>query len=446
MNNTNPVFSLSPLDGRYQSKVNSLSEYLSEFAYIKYRVQVEIKYLMYFTSHILHKSLDQKSLIALINNFDEQDVLKIKEIEKITKHDVKAIEYYLREKTDLSSYIHFGLTSEDVNNIAYSLMLKDGLQQVIIPELHELSALLIHLSEKYKNASMLARTHGQPAVPTTMGKEIFVFAKRLQDELEFLTNLPIEAKLNGAVGNYNALIAAYPNVDWIYISSDFIKSLGLKQNLYTTQILPSDNYIKIFQSIHLINAILLGFSQDLWRYISDGYFIQKVNENEVGSSTMPQKVNPIDFENAEGNLGFANAMLDFFTNKLPISRLQRDLSDSTVKRNFGVALGHALLAYKSCIAGLNKLEFNQQFADKDLDAHWEIITEGIQTILRSHDDSQAYEKLKTFSRGKQLNQDMIKRFVNSLEISEEMKQKLLQITPHSYLGLASQLVSKGIKE
>ncbi|PJC28136.1 adenylosuccinate lyase, partial [Candidatus Shapirobacteria bacterium CG_4_9_14_0_2_um_filter_39_11] len=336
-------------------------------------------------------------------------------------------------------------TTYDIDTTAYSLAIKRSRDNIILPSLKLLIREIKQMAELYKGKPMLGRTHGQPAVPTTMGKELMVFAIRLFREYQELKSIIIEAKLNGAVGNYNAHFAAFPNVNWLKFSADFIDSLGLKPNLFTTQIMPYDSFIKIFQSLFLINQVLIGFNQDLWRYISDDYFLQKIEEKQVGSSTMPQKVNPIDLENSEGNLGIANSLLGFLIQKLAISRLQRDLSDKTVKRNIGMAFAYSLLGYQSTLKGLNKLSLNEKFLKEELLEHWEIITEGIQTILKTGGDIQAYEKLKEFSQGKKLDQNQIKNFVEDLKVNPKTKKQLLNLTPLNYLGLAEKLVDEGIK-
>lgn len=444
---------LSPLDGRYRPRVEPLSRYFSEQALIKYRVQVEIYYLIFLSEKGLAKKIssqERRFLLAVVKKFDTSQAEKVKAIEAKINHDVKAVEYFIREVLekagiDLSQFVHFGLTSEDVTNLAHGLMLKEVREEVILPLLDDLIKKLAHLARDYKNAAMVARTHGQPAVPTTMGKELIVFATRLGKERKNLAVLPVEGKLNGAVGNFNAQVLAFPKNDWLQLSSDFIGSLGLVPNLVTTQILPCDSYLKIFQSLKLINLILIGLDQDMWRYLSDNYFVQKVEKNQVGSSTMPQKVNPIDFENSEGNLGLANTLFSFFEEKLAISRLQRDLSDSTVKRNFGAALGHCLLGYQSCLAGLNKISLNQVLLQKDLDKHWEIITEGVQTVLRTEGETQAYEKVKTFAQGKKLTPSKVRKFIQTLKVNQKAKRKLLKLSPFNYLGLAPEIVKEGLK-
>lgn len=444
---------VSPLDGRYRPKVKSLAWFFSEAALIKCRLKVEILYLLFLSQKGIIKKLNPgqtRKLLLIINNFDEIQALRVKEIEKKTNHDVKAIEYFLREiitplNLGIEEYLHFALTSEDTNSLAYSLSLKEARDLVILPLLGKLNLKIAEMAWTYKSKPMLGRTHGQPAVPTTMGKELLVFAVRIDKERRNLASLPVEAKLTGAVGNFNAHYAAFPRINWQKFSENFVSSLGFVPNLFTTQILPADSYLKIFQSLSLINSILIGFDQDLWRYISDGYFRQKVEKGQVGSSTMPQKINPIDFENSEGNLGVANALLNFLVEKLAISRLQRDLSDSTVKRNIGVAFAYSLLGYQSCFDGLGKISLDEEQLERDLKDHWEVVTEGIQTILRVAGGVQAYEKLKDFSQGRKLGQKEIEEFVKSLTIKEDLKRKILSITPLTYLGLAEELVEEGLK-
>ena len=439
---------LSPLDGRYRQKVEELASYFSEYALITYRIIAELRYYQFFLAKILHKKVSSKAIDRMIETLNEHSVLRVKEIEKKTNHDVKAVEYYVREllkkeKLGYVEYVHFGLTSDDINAIAYGLALRDARKKVIVPHLRTLIHVIATMAKKYADIPMLARTHGQPAVPTTVGKELINFAVRLTKETKQLEHVGIEAKLTGAVGNYNAHVIGFPQVNWIQLSDDFIASLGLEPNHFTTQILPADGEANIFFHLELANTICIGFAQDMWRYISDGYFVQVVNKDEVGSSTMPQKVNPIDFENAEGNFGLGNALLKHFIEKLPISRLQRDLSDSTVKRSFGTAIGYSVLGYASCIQGLNKVSVNQMKIKEDVSSHWEIVTEGIQTMLRNAGDTEAYEKVKAFSRGKHITQEDTESFIESLHLSSARKKQLKSITPFTYVGLASTLVQKG---
>lgn len=382
-----------------------------------------------------------------LQNFTDEDAHNIQEYEKTTRHDVKAIEYFLREKLppELHPYIHFGLTSEDVNNIAQAILLRGSREEVLLPALDNLITSLRDFAKKYRALPFLARTHGQPAVPTTLGKEIAVYLMRLTKCREEIANHRFEAKLTGAVGNFNSWRAAAPEVDWIAFSKEFILSLRLEPNLLTTQILPYDNWIRYFDSIKLTNTILIDYAQNIWRYISDGMLKQKTVEGEIGSSTMPQKVNPIDFENAEGNLGVANALLIHYGQKLPISRLQRDLSDSTVRRTFGVALGHTLLAWNNIGRGMTRVEADEASINRELNEHWEVISEGAQMILRAAGQSDAYESLKSQTRGLVLNEKKYRLWVESLDVAEETRRRLLELSPESYTGLAVELVDEVIR-
>ena len=384
----------------------------------------------------------------------DESYKEIKEEEAVTNHDVKAVEYFIKEKLlktslkDCIEWVHFGLTSEDTNNISYALILSDSLEKEIIPIISKIISELNTFAKKYKDLPMLARTHGQSASPTTFGKEFKVFEEGLKSQLSQLKNQKISAKINGATGNYNALNIAYPKIDWINFSKNFINSFNkirtskLAPNLITTQIEPHDSYIELFDTLKRINYIMIDFNQDIWRYISDGWVDQKTKEGEIGSSTMPHKINPIDFENSEGNLGLANALFEFYARKLPISRLQRDLSDSTVERSFGTAFGHSYLAYISLLKGLSKIIVNEIKIKEDLMAHPEVITEAIQTILRREGIKMPYEKLKTLARGKVLTLKDIHEFINTLEVSDKIKKELLKITPENYTGLAGKLASK----
>ncbi len=452
---------INPLDGRYFEKTRTLAPYFSEQALMKYRVMMESEYLIALSllgKLALRKfTADEiKTVRNLYEKFNEVSYEKIKEIETTTNHDVKAVEYFLKEKLSKTSlkdsieWIHFGITSEDTNNIAYALTLSDSVEKEILPAVNKIVLELNDLAEKYKDLPMLARTHGQSASPTTFGKEMKVFSARLEKQIETLVNIKIEAKLNGATGNYNAHIAAYPNINWPEFSKKFIDSFNknpkersqkLVANLVTTQIECHDSYVSVFDAIRRINTILLGFNQDMWRYISDGWVGQKTKEGEVGSSTMPHKINPIDFENSEGNLGLANSLFEFFARKLPISRLQRDLSDSTVERAFGTAFGHSYLAYTALLKGLSKIKVNEEKIKGDLMAHSEVITEAIQTILRREGAKMPYEQLKELSRGKIVTLLDIHKFINDLDVSEKIKKELLKITPENYIGLASKLAS-----
>jgi len=448
---------INPLDGRYFDKTRALEPYFSEQALMKYRVLMEGEYLIALSASgelALRKftAEEAKLIRKLYENFAESDYLKIKEFEATTNHDVKAVEYFLKEKLsetslkDAVEWVHFALTSEDTNNIAYALMLSDSLEQTIKPAIEKIISDLNNFAIKYKNLPMLARTHGQSASPTTFGKEMKVFVARIEKQVAKLSLAKIEAKLNGATGNYNAHMAAYPDVNWAEFSENFIGSFNekraqkLQANLITTQIESHDSYIELFDTIRRINTILLGLNQDMWRYISDGWLIQKPKAGEVGSSTMPHKINPINFENSEGNLGIANALFEFFARKLPISRLQRDLSDSTVERTFGTALGHSYLAYEMLLGGLEKISVNEVKIKEDLLSHPEVITEAIQTILRRENYPMPYEALRELSRGKKLSLEDIYTFIDTLNIPAKVKEELKKITPLNYTGLAEKLV------
>lgn len=447
VSNSASLTALSPLDGRYSSQLCELAEVFSEAALIKQRVGVEVAYVLALAAQQIIPRLSkthQHQLQQLADAFSLADAQRVKELERTTKHDVKAVEYFLRERCvqlqiPVAEFLHLGLTSEDVNALALALQLRQARQQVLLPKLVQVLDRLTALAAQHSATPMLARTHGQPAVPTTMGKELVVFVSRLEQELRQLALLPIEAKMNGAVGNYNAQVVAFPKVDWMQFSSNFITLLGLAPSAVTTQILPAENYCRLFNSLARCNSILIDLNQDLWRYISDGYFLQSVEPGQVGSSTMPQKINPIDFENSEGNLGLANALLNHFAAKLPISRLQRDLSDSTVKRSIGSALGYCLLGYQSVVRGLGKVTVNSARLEQELNEHWEVITEGLQVMLRAYGQVDAYEQLKNFSQGKQLTENSVKLFINSLAIDPTMRAQLLSLSPTTYLGLAKQL-------
>jgi adenylosuccinate lyase len=444
---------VSPIDGRYLKKTNSLSPYFSEYALIYYRLVVEVRWLESLARNELIEEvqpLDQQSIIFLDNilsQFDEHEALKVKAFEKQTNHDVKAVEYYLREKlegssklSNLSSFIHFACTSEDINNLAYALMLKEATAQIIQPTLAEISGGITILGKQHGDVAMLSRTHGQPATPTTIGKELINFVARLKRPLQQLAEVLISAKCNGAVGNYNAHITAYPAVDWRQHCNDFVTSLGLSFSSYTTQIEPHDGIAEVSHIMIRINNILIDYTRDIWNYISLGYFKQKTVADEVGSSTMPHKVNPIDFENAEGNLGLANTLFDHFANKLPVSRLQRDLSDSTVLRNLGVAFAYSLIAYQSIARGNEKLQINNAALKKDLDNNWDILSEAIQTVMRRYHVPNAYEQMRDLTRGHGINRESLITFIQSLDIPAESKKNLLKLTPETYTGLAQQLV------
>jgi len=458
---------INPLDGRYYEKTRALVPFFSELALMKYRVMTEVKYLIALSisgkTNLRKFNQDEiKILENLYEKFNDISYQKIKDSEAITNHDVKAVEYFIKDKLSKTSlkdsieWVHFALTSEDINNIAYALILSDSLEKVMVPEINKIIFELNSLVKKYKDLPMLARTHGQPASPTTFGKEMKVFAHRVDRGLNHLFGQKILVKLNGASGNYNAHIAAYPKVDWLKFGENFVNSLNknpsspsgqarqikLELNYFTTQIEPHDSYIEIFDRLKRINNMLIDFNQDMWRYISDGWVTQKPKKGEVGSSTMPHKINPIDFENSEGNLGLANALFEFFARKLPISRLQRDLSDSTVERSFGTAFGHSFLAYASLLKGLSKISVNENKIKEDLLSHPEVIAEAIQTVLRRENYPIPYEALKELTRGKEITIVDFANFIDSLKISSKIKTELKKFSPLTYIGLASKIASK----
>jgi len=448
----NLLTAISPIDGRYREKTEELDLYFSEFGLIRYRVKIEVLYLIELAKvGVVRKLTKQEKdfLISIFGKFGLDDAQRVKTIEKEINHDVKAVEYFVKEKInktslkDLSEFVHFGLTSEDITNLAYSLIIRDCLQEVYLPTLGLLIKKMSQLAHQHKSVAILARTHGQPASPTTMGKEIAVFVHRLKNQLKSLPQLT--GKLNGAVGNYNAHLIAFPRINWLKFSKDFVKSLGLKPNLVTTQIENHDVWAQLFQGMIRINNILIDFDQDIWTYISLDYLKQKSLKKEVGSSTMPHKINPIDFENSEGNLGMANSLLSHLANKLPISRLQRDLSDSTVCRNIGVAFGHALLGFKSTSKGLGKVEVNQKVISQDLENHPEVIAEAIQVILRREGVKMPYEALKKLTRGKKITLSHLHQFIDQMEISDKIKKELKKITPENYIGLAEELTKIAAK-
>lgn len=438
---------ISPVDGRYQNKTSNLSGYFSEYGLIRYRVMVELEYLLALAELNLKglgKISDRQAVEIrnLIYDFNLKDAERIKEIEKITNHDVKAVEYFLKEKFDemgLNSqkeFIHFALTSQDINNTATPLSIKEAMNEVINPGLENLLAKLHSLATEWDDIPMLARTHGQPASPTRLGKEIRVFTERLEKQFESLQNMPFPAKFGGATGNFNAHVAAYPEVDWPEFADHFIEGkLGLKRSKTTTQIEHYDGLAAIFDNLSRINTILLDLSRDIWSYISFEYFKQKIKKGEVGSSTMPHKINPIDFENAEGNLGVANAILRHLSEKLPVSRLQRDLTDSTVLRNTGVPFAHVMIAVSSLLKGLDKLIVNREKIEADLEANWAVVGEGIQTILRREGYPNPYEKLKELTRThSRITSESISEFIDKLDVSKEVKEELHKITPKNYTG------------
>ncbi|MEO7559514.1 MAG: adenylosuccinate lyase [Nitrosospira sp.] len=454
--NSSFLTALSPLDGRYHSKVANLRPYFSELALIRYRVQLEIEWLraLSHTPAIAEASLFSAATIvqldSIVANFSEADGEAVKLIEARTNHDVKAVEYWLRERlaenaevVRIAEFIHFACTSEDINNLSHGLMLAHSRDRVMLPALEKIISKLIQMAHELSDTPMLSRTHGQPATPTTAGKEFANVAHRLQRGRERLARVAIPGKINGAVGNYNAHLAAYPDFDWERFAQDFVEKLGLEFNPYTTQIEPHDAMTELFDAYAGINTILLDFNRDVWGYISLGYYKQKTREGEVGSSTMPHKVNPIDFENSEGNLGIANALLRHLSEKLPVSRWQRDLTDSTVLRNMGVALGHTLLAYDSCGKGLSKLEVNPERLMKDLEDAWEVLAEPIQTVMRRHGVRNSYEQLKELTRGKDgITKDTLHKFIDGLTIPEAEKSRLREMTPQNYIGKAAALARR----
>ena len=439
---------ISPIDGRYRSKTKSLSAYFSEEALIKYRVKVEIEYFIKLCELPLPQLKEFnpsffEELRSIYKHFSSEDALEVKEIERTTNHDVKAVEYYIKkefDKLELQAYkefIHFGLTSQDINNTAIPLSIKNAVKEIYLPELQEVINQLKKITEEYKDIPLLARTHGQPASPTRLGKEIEVFLKRIENQKEMLLQIPFGAKFSGATGNFNAHHVAYPNIDWKIFGSEFVeKCLGLSFSFPTTQIEHYDSFAALCDNMKRINTIIIDLNRDLWQYISMDYFKQKINENEVGSSAMPHKVNPIDFENSEGNLGIANAIFEFLSVKLPVSRLQRDLTDSTVLRNVGVPFGHTLIGIKSTLKGLGKLVVNTTKIEDDLSSNWAVIAEGIQTILRKEGYSNPYEALKGLTRtNTSINHEVIQQFIDQLDVDEHVKSQLKRITPFNYTGI-----------
>lgn len=453
--NVSTLTAISPLEGRYSEKLQLLRPILSEFGLIKSRVLVEIRWLEMLAEHahlpeIPPLSAHAKKLLNdIIENFSEKDAVRIKHIESGINHDVKAVEYFIKERIEgnselaaISEFIHFGCTSEDINNLAYGLMLQTARTQFIFPAFDELIAMLKQLAHEYANTPMLSRTHGQAATPTTVGKELANVVFRLQRQLEQLAVTPILGKLNGATGNYNAFVVAYPETDWQLLSRNFVCQLGLSWNPYTTQIEPHDYMAEFFAILIRINTILIDFNRDMWSYISINYFKQKSYSTEVGSSTMPHKINPIDFENAEGNLGLANSLLEHMAVKLPISRWQRDLTDSTVLRNMGVAIAHSILAYQATCKGLSKIVINEEVIQADLDKHWEVLAEAVQTIMRRDGVPLPYEKLKSFTRGQKITKESLHQFISELPLTEPVKQELYKLTPNNYLGYAKDLAKR----
>lgn len=463
---------LTPLDGRNRHKLTSLTPYFSELALDKYRIMVELRYLQKLSQYKIIRQLTKNELVSMnrfIDTFDEEGYKRIHEIEKKTNHDLKVVEEFIKWKLinysssrvekdknsrqartikssfeDIVEMVHFGLTSDDTNNIAYALMVKESLQNVILPELKKIENLLKTHAKKYQSIPMLGRTHGQPAVPTTVGKEFLVYYKRISETIKQFNNLTINAKLTGNVGNLNVHKFLFPKINWLKFSKEFVESLGLKADVVTTQIEPYDSLIAIFQKLLTINNILIGLCVDFWIYLSFGYFKQKVIKTEVGSTALPHKINPIYFEGAEGGFGIANALLEFYCRKLSHSRLQRDLSDSTVRRSFGIAFGYCLLSYQSVVEALSRIEPDTEKIKEDLDNHWEILSEAIQNFLRTRMYKNAYEKIKLFFRGKRITNADVKKFIDGLKLSEKDKETLLQLTPEKYTGYAEELVEKFI--
>lgn len=442
---------VSPIDGRYGAKTDPLRDIFSEYGLIRYRVMVEVRWLQYLSQHPEIPEISPFSesanqlLDELVDNFSPQQAEQVKAIERTTNHDVKAVEYFIKQQiagnTELekvSEFIHFACTSEDINNLSHALMLKQGRDAVVIPALSRLAEKLTEMATAFADVPMLSRTHGQTASPTTVGKEFANVAYRLNRQLQQIAEIPLLGKINGAVGNYNAHLAAYPSIDWAAGAKQFVESLGLEHNPYTTQIEPHDYMAELFDALARSNTLLIDFARDIWGYISLGYFKQKTIAGEVGSSTMPHKVNPIDFENAEGNMGLANAIFGHLSAKLPISRWQRDLTDSTVLRNMGVGIGYNCIAYASLEKGMGKLELNRERLAEDLDASWEVLAEPIQTVMRRYGVPEPYEKLKALTRGNTINQATMLKFVEDLEIPEQAKSELAAMLPSTYLGNAAQ--------
>ena len=453
--NLQPLTALSPLDGRYESKVSALREHFSEFGLIRNRVKVEIEWLKALAAApelaeiAPFSAATVAELDGVIASFSVADGEAVKAIEATTNHDVKAMEYWLKQRlgrnpevTRVTEFIHFGCTSEDINNVSHALMLRDGRDGVLLPALDKIIARLVELAHQHAELPMLSRTHGQPASPTTLGKEMANVVHRLRRVRKSIAAVELTAKFNGAVGNYNAHLSAYPEFDWEGFNGRFVESLGLAFNPYTIQIEPHDAMAELFDATARANTIVLDICRDIWMYISLGYFKQKLKAGEIGSSTMPHKVNPIDFENAEGNLGLANSVLRHLADKLPVSRMQRDLTDSTVLRNMGVAFGYAVLAYDSCLRGLGKLEAEPARLAADLDACWEVLAEPIQTVMRRYAVPNPYEQLKELTRGKGITRDALQAFIATLAIPEAEKARLLEMTPASYIGKAAELAKR----
>ncbi|WP_026972563.1 adenylosuccinate lyase [Aliagarivorans marinus] len=446
---------ISPIDGRYGDKTAELRSIFSEFGLIKYRVTVEVRWLQKLAKHPQIAEVPALSDAAnafldnIVAQFSEADAARVKEIERTTNHDVKAVEYFLKEKvaeqTELdavSEFIHFACTSEDINNLSHALMLSEARENVILPYLNKLVDAIAGLAQEYRTTPLLSRTHGQPASPSTMGKEMANVVARLRRQVKQIEAVEMLGKINGAVGNYNAHVSAYPEVDWHQFSEEFVTSLDVTWNPYTTQIEPHDYIAELFDAIARFNTILLDFDRDIWGYICLGHFKQKTIAGEIGSSTMPHKVNPIDFENSEGNLGIANAVFGHLAAKLPVSRWQRDLTDSTVLRNLGVAVGYSLIAYQATLKGISKLQVNEDNLLADLDGNWEVLAEPVQTVMRRYGIEKPYEKLKELTRGKRVDAEAMRNFIDSLELPESAKDELKAMTPANYIGKAVELVDK----
>ena len=447
-----PLTAISPVDGRYGSKTAPLREIASEYGLIRYRVAVEARWLETLANHaeidaVAPLSEEAKGFLdGIVDGFSLPDAERVKVIERETNHDVKAVEYFVREQIAASAelavareLVHFACTSEDVNNLAYAMMLSDARARVLLPAMRAVAVAVRGLAREHAGAAMLSRTHGQPASPTTVGKEMSVFAARLERQLETFAAVPIMGKFNGAVGNYNAHLAACPEVDWPRVSREFVEGLGFVWNSHTTQIEPHDHVAELFHALVRFNRVVLDLCRDLWTYVSLGYFRQRAVAGETGSSTMPHKVNPIDFENAEGNVGVANAVLEHLAAKLPVSRLQRDLSDSTAQRNLGVGLAHSLIAYETCLKGLGKLALDEAALARDLAGAWELLAEPIQTVMRRYAIENSYERLKEMTRGRAVDRDTLARFIESLAIPRAEKDALLDLTPAAYVGAAETL-------
>jgi adenylosuccinate lyase len=444
---------LSPLDGRYAQKAAALRPYLSEYALIRYRVLIEVRWLQHLADEPSLPELRpldtpvKDVLNAVVDHFGHEDARRVKDLEAETNHDVKAVEYFLRQRLDgvsgsagsLVPFLHFATTSEDINNLAYALMLRDARQRVLLPVMRGVITDLRALAHRYADLPMLARTHGQPASPTTLGKELANFVYRVKRQMEQFAAIDMLGKFNGAVGNFNAHVAAYPDADWLSIAERFVASLGLSPTRYSTQIEPHDWIAEYCQTLTRFNTVVIDLCRDLWGYVGLGYFRPRAVAGEVGSSTMPHKVNPIEFENAEGNLGVSNALLTFLAAKLPISRWQRDLTDSTVLRNLAVALGHSLIAFDSCQKGLGKLDADTARIAADLDDNWEVLAEAVQTVMRRHGIADAYEQLKTLTRGRRITEEALRDFVRELNLPEDTRSRLLALTPAGYVGLAARL-------